>query len=141
MRSKGLKINLITYNNALSALAKAAKNNSKRHDRSRFDEPGTFDNDTLWIRTAEVIDQMKAEGVTMDGFSFSSAISCFGAQGRWEDALALLNQMTKGGPRTQPNKLVYTAAIGTQRRFILCKVGFNSYLCCRLSWFIRRLWS
>jgi pentatricopeptide repeat protein len=130
MRSMGLRINLITYNNALAALAKASKNHARRQDASRREDPENSGNGILFIPTTELLDQMKADGITLDGFSFSSAISCFGGQGRWEEALALLNLMTKGGPRTQPNKLVYTAAIGKQRDAFSSRVG-SQYSHCR----------
>lgn len=49
----------------------------------------------------------------LDGFSFSSAISCCGSEGRWEEALQLMGIMEKGGPRTRPNRIAYTAAISS----------------------------
>jgi pentatricopeptide repeat protein len=58
-----------------------------------------------------LLQQMKEDGIQPDGFSFTSAISCCGAEGRWEEALELMAVMKKGGPRTRPNKIAYTAAI------------------------------
>ena len=108
MREKGMRINLFVYNAAITALAKAAKQSAKRGNNSKQDE----DSDKLSLRAMQLLDQMKADGVSPDGFSFASAISCCGAEGRWEEALGLMDRMKKGGPRTRPNKVAYTAAIG-----------------------------
>ena len=101
-----MRINLITYNSAITALARAAKQPQKQNQAT-----DTADDSDLWIRALQVLDQMKADGIKPDGFSFASAISCCGASGKWEEAVGLLDIMRKGGPRTQPNKVAYTAAI------------------------------
>lgn len=103
MRNKNLRINLITYNAAITAVSKAAKQLSKSH---------TGDGN-LWTRAMDLLDRMRADGIEPDGFSFSSAISCCGAEGRWEEALQLLDRMEDGGPRTRPNKIAYSAAISS----------------------------
>jgi pentatricopeptide repeat protein len=103
MREKGMKANLITYNNAITALSKASR------QRARYSE--LSDKEGLWTRVMLLIQQMKDDGIEPDGFSLSSAISCCGAEGRWQEALELIKVMKMGGPRTRPNKISYTAAI------------------------------
>ncbi|CAB9518912.1 Pentatricopeptide repeat-containing protein [Seminavis robusta] len=112
MRSKGMRINLITYNAAIAALAKAAKRSAK-YPTGRPWRPQEPDSGKIcfWVRAIELLDQMKKDNIKPDGFSFSSAISCCGAEGRWQEALALIDLMKKGGPRTQPNRVAFTAAI------------------------------
>lgn len=103
MRSRKMKINLITYNAAITAVSKAAKHSAKS---------SSCDNQ-LWPLIKRLLDQMRSDGIEPDGFSFSAAISCCGAEGRWEEALHLLELMEKGGPRTRPNKIAYSAAISS----------------------------
>lgn len=102
-----MRINLYVYNSAITALAKAAKQSARRRHSP---QPGRGDGQ-LSNRAMELLDQMKGDGIRPDGFSFSSAISCSGAEGKWEEALRLVDLMKKGGPRTRPNKIAYTAAI------------------------------
>eukprot|EP00549_Striatella_unipunctata_P025407 CAMPEP_0118691436 /NCGR_PEP_ID=MMETSP0800-20121206/10681_1 /TAXON_ID=210618 ORGANISM="Striatella unipunctata, Strain CCMP2910" /NCGR_SAMPLE_ID=MMETSP0800 /ASSEMBLY_ACC=CAM_ASM_000638 /LENGTH=298 /DNA_ID=CAMNT_0006589219 /DNA_START=20 /DNA_END=916 /DNA_ORIENTATION=+ len=59
----------------------------------------------------KLLDQMKADGIELDGYSYSSAISACGHGGRWKEALELIRQMKEGGPKTRPNRVAYTAAI------------------------------
>ena len=106
MREQGMRINLITYNSAITSLARAAKQPGGQNQPT-----GTADDSELWIRALQLLDQMKADGIKPDGFSFASAISCCSMSGRWEEAVNLLEVMRKGGPRTQPNKVAYTSAI------------------------------
>jgi len=54
---------------------------------------------------------MKKDGIRPDGFSFASAIRCCGENGRWKEAVNLLEIMRDAGPKTQPNKIAYTSAI------------------------------
>lgn len=103
-----MRINLYVYNAAITALAKAAKQSSKRRNNSNKHK----EQESLSLRALDLLEQMKADRIRPDGFSFSSAISCCGAEGKWEEALGLMDLMKKGGPRTQPNKIAYTAAIG-----------------------------
>ena len=86
---------------AITALAKSAKRR-----KSSKTESTQLSNLALGL-----LEQMEADGITPDGFSFSSAISCCGAEGRWEEALSLIERMKNGGPRTRPNKVAFTAAI------------------------------
>ena len=67
--------------------------------------------DGLSPRALKILEDMKADGIEPDGFCYSSAISCCGAEGRWKEALLLIDTMKKGGPRTRPNRIAYTAAI------------------------------
>lgn len=103
MRKKNLSINLITYNSAITAVAKAAKHSTRA---------GRGDSQ-LWPKVKHLLDQISLDGLHPDGFSFSSAISCCGAEARWQEALTLLEQMEEGGPRTRPNKISYSAAISS----------------------------
>jgi pentatricopeptide repeat protein len=109
MREKNMSINLITYNAAITALSKAAKLQSSKNKQQQTSpsEGG------LYLKVLELLEQMKANGLEPDGFSFCSAISCCGAEGRWEEALELMQVMQDGGPRTRPNKIAYTAAIAS----------------------------
>ena len=102
MREKNMRINLITYNSAITALSKAAKQTAK-----------SGNSQNLWVKALGLLEQMKKDKLEPDGFSFCSAISCCGAEGRWEEALELMNLMQNGGPRTRPNKIAYTAAIAS----------------------------
>ena len=102
MRDENMKVNSYTYNAAITAISKAAKNAAKdESDRQ------------LWKVVMVLLDQMEADGVEPDGFTYSAAIGCCGAEGRWEEALALMEHMQNGGPRLQPNKVAYTAAIAS----------------------------
>jgi len=116
MREKKMPIHLITYNAAITALAKAAKQSSKDHKSisgSNSSTFGTSSGSELWIKALELLEQMKNDGLEPDGFSFCSAISCCGAQGRWEESLELMKVMQEGGPRLRPNKIAYTATIAS----------------------------
>ncbi len=129
-----MPVNLRTYNALMAALSKAARRNakyaSKLHAPQRFppDAPlyGSMENETvdmdeeqLWTRAMDLLRQMEDDGIEPDGFSYSSAISCCGAGGRWKEALKLIKVMRKGGPKTRPNKIAYTAAIGAFLAMIL----------------------
>jgi pentatricopeptide repeat protein len=122
MREKKLQINLITYNSAITALSKAsrrgARKSAKEHAPQRFSstqaaQADCFDIDEqqLWKKALQLLDRMKRDGIDPDGFSYSAAISCCGAGGRWKEALSLIQTMQNGDPRTRPNKIAYTAAI------------------------------
>lgn len=102
MREQNMSIHIITYNSAITALSKAAKQSVRGHANGDGE---------LWTKVMGLLGQMKADGIEPDGFSFTSAISCCGAEGRWEEALKLMEIMQKGGPRTRPNKVAYTATI------------------------------
>lgn len=54
---------------------------------------------------------MKEDGIEPDDFCYSSAINCCAADGRWEEACELIETMKRGGPKSRPNKVAYTAAI------------------------------
>lgn len=103
MRKKEVPINLYVYNAAITAVSKAAKRRSK----------GGNGDGKLWTEVVYLLNHMREDGIEPDGFSFSSAISCCGSEGRWEEALKLLDDMRKGGPKTRPNKIAYTAAISS----------------------------
>lgn len=104
MRGKGMPPNLYVYNAAITAISKAAKQMSKNGEKREG---------RLWKKVMELLDNMRQDGLEPDGFSYSAAISCCGAEGRWEEALGLIDIMQKGGPRTRPNKIAYTAAISS----------------------------
>ena len=126
MKSKGMSTNVITYNAALTALSKASRQKVRFMSKVTTDDfpvrPGqkvTMENDMifeqqgdgLWTRALGILEEMKADGIEPDGFCYSSAISCCGAEGRWKEALDLIDTMKKGGPKTRPNRIAYTAAI------------------------------
>jgi pentatricopeptide repeat protein len=100
MRDEGLRINLITYNSAITALSKSA---SRRNSQAQA-KP-------LWPLVQELLRQVRQNGLVPDGFSYSAAISCCGAEGRWEEALGLIEEMKLSGAR--PNKVAFSAAIST----------------------------
>lgn len=117
-----MTINLITYNSAITALSKASRRNArslaKEHAQQRFSERSQkqsdvkdIDDQELWRKALDLLNEIKEGGLEPDGFTFSAAISCCGSGGRWEEALNLINTMKQGGPRMQPNKIAYTAAI------------------------------
>jgi pentatricopeptide repeat protein len=106
MRKRGMQVNLITNNAAIAALAKAAK---QRQLSNSIAEK----NNQLSRKALELLKQMQTDGIEPDGFSYTSAISCCGSDGMWQDALNLFEAMRRGGPRTSPNKIAYTAAISS----------------------------
>jgi pentatricopeptide repeat protein len=110
MRDKGMSVNLITYNAAITALAKAARQNTKHF--AKQGDSVVDSNEELWRKALGLLDQMKKDGIEPDGFCYSSAINCCGSEGRWKEACELIETMKQGGPRTRPNKIAYTAAIG-----------------------------
>ena len=107
MREQRMTVNLITYNAAITALSKASRFRMK----SSGIQPEEIGSEDLWSRALLLLGQMKKDGIEPDGFCYSSAISCCGAEGRWEEALKLIEVMKQGGPRTRPNKVAYSAAI------------------------------
>lgn len=102
MRQKDMPINRYVYNAAITAVSKAAKTRRE-----------TEKDDPLWIVVRRLLDQMREDDIEPDGFSYTSAISCFGSEGRWQEALALIEEMQQSGPQTRPNKIAYTAAISS----------------------------
>jgi pentatricopeptide repeat domain-containing protein 1 len=128
MRDKGLPVNKITYNAAITALSKASRNNAKRMTENKRERIDPAETEGLWSRALILLKQMKDDGIEPDGFCYSSAISCCGAEGRWEEALILMKVMKRGGPLTRPNKIAYTAAISTYYNFFLVlKDGVKTY--------------
>ena len=115
MRENDMAVNLITYNAAIAALSKASRYNTRKRSLNKGAKGVEMkvgnDGEELWTRAMFLLKQMRQDGIEPDGFSFSSAISCCGAEGRWEEALELMKVMKSGGPRTRPNKIAYTAAI------------------------------
>ena len=119
MRSMDMKINTITYNSAISALAKAARTESKQQRRFDYDENNASENElntdpnALWRRVLSLIADMKHERVPLDKFTYSSAINACGAAGRWEEAVGLIREMKEEASKdNKPNKVIYTSAIG-----------------------------
>lgn len=103
MRAKNMPINIFVYNAAITAISRAAKQLSKTGENNK----------NLFAEVSSLLDQMKQDGLEPDGFSYSSAISCCGSEGRWREALDLISIMEGGGPKTKPNKIAYTAAISS----------------------------
>lgn len=108
MTEKGMKINTVTYNAAISALAKAARNNV-RH--SFGDDAAGIDEEQLWKRALSLINQMKRDRAWPDVYSYSAAISACGAGGCWKEALTLIKTMKSGPAKLRPNRISYTGAI------------------------------
>ena len=105
---------------AITALAKSSKNkhsaklsNSTTTSINDAGPASTTDNndEELWPKALALLEQMDEDGIEPDGFCYSSAINCCGAEGRWEEACALIETMKRGGPKSRPNKVAYTAAI------------------------------
>lgn len=119
MRDKGMRVNLITYNAAITALAKSSKNRQYARVSSASDSTSSEtsvgsqqeDREELWPKALDLLKQMDRDGIRPDGFCYSSAINCCGAEGRWEEACELIETMKKGGPKSRPNKVAYTSAI------------------------------
>jgi pentatricopeptide repeat domain-containing protein 1 len=105
MRSKKMKINIFVYNAAIGAIAKAAKQRIKSVDYNT--------GKSLSEKVLSLLSKMKSDGIEPDGFSYSSAMSCYGSEGQWEEAVRTIQEMRKGGPNVQPNKVAYTAAISS----------------------------
>ena len=80
-------------------------------EKLRFGSLLDTDEDQLWRKAMNLLDQMKKEGVAPDAISYSSAIIACGSAGRWKEALELIKIMQKGGPTTRPNRIAYTNAI------------------------------
>ncbi|ACI64491.1 predicted protein [Thalassiosira pseudonana CCMP1335] len=120
MRSTNMRINAITYNSAISALAKAARSESRqqrRFDYNKDDETDHAQNsDILWRRALDLIECMEKEGVKRDVFTYSAAISTCGAAaacgncGQWDAAYELFNEMKLDG--LQPDLVSYNALVG-----------------------------
>jgi pentatricopeptide repeat domain-containing protein 1 len=106
MRSKQMKINIFVYNAAIGALSKAAKQRIKSSDSSA-------ETKSLSAEVQSLLLKMRSDGIEPDGFSYSLAISCYGSEGQWEEALRTIQEMRNGGPNIQPNKVAYTAAISS----------------------------
>ena len=134
MKEKDIQINTITYNAAISALASASTKNMRqtlKEERSKeYKEKGEsfsslesgsymYDSSSfrqseqnqLWRKALNLVDQMKEAGVKPDAISYSSAIKACGAAGRWKEALNIISIMQKGGPSIRPNRISYTNAI------------------------------
>ena len=105
MRSKKMKINIYVYNAAIGAIAKAAKQRMRGIENSA--------GKLLSTEVLSLLAKMRSDGIEPDGFSYSSAISCYGSEGQWEEALRTIQEMRNGGPNIQPNKVAYTAAISS----------------------------
>jgi pentatricopeptide repeat domain-containing protein 1 len=103
MRQKNMSINIYNYNAAISAISKAAKQGIKSNANDGH----------LWTEVMKLLSMMRSDGIEPDGFSFSAAISCCGSEGRWQEALQLIEEMRSGGPNIQPNQVAYTAAISS----------------------------
>lgn len=101
MQANGITPNIYSYNAAITALAKASKQKTRRAENV----------DDLSSKALTLLEQMKNAKIEPDGFSYSSAIACCGADGRWVEACELIETMKRGGPRNRPNRVAYTAAI------------------------------
>ena len=126
MREKEMKISLITYNSAITALAKASRNNVRYSTRTfvpanlNYGTPrnieGGIDEAHLWRKALGLLKQMKEERIWPDEYSYSAAISACGSGGRFQEALDLIKTMRAGGSKLRPNKIAYTGAISACAR-------------------------
>ena len=107
MREKEMKINVVTYNSAIAALAKASRSKTS----ARGGNVADFDKGKLWIKAMELLDQMKAEKVWPDKYSYSSTITCCSSGARYQEALDLIKVMRNGPSKVRPNKISYTGAM------------------------------
>ena len=102
---------LIESSSAITALAKSAKNRHTAKLLSSSDMNDDKEEEELWPKALDLLKQMREYGIEPDGFCYSSAINCCGAEGRWQEACQLIETMKRGGPKSRPNKVAYTAAI------------------------------
>ena len=117
MKTKGMSVNVITYNAALTALSKASRQHARHLSKVSTDDvvirmgfrksqvsKGVDDTDDMDVDTSiplgglspkalAILDDMRSKGIEPDGFCYSSAISCCGAEGRWKEALDLMDKM------------------------------------------------
>jgi pentatricopeptide repeat domain-containing protein 1 len=118
MRDQGMQPNLFVYNAAITAIAKAAKKrlhskSSSRDAASSSTASGKPPMLLLYREIDRLMRQMEKDQIEPDGFTYTSAISCYGAEGQWEEAMALMDRMQNGGPATRPNRVAYTAAMAS----------------------------
>ena len=109
---------------AITALAKSSKNKHsamlssssptlevKQRSIDSQQDLGQEEDQHLWPKALDLLDQMNQDGIEPDGFCYSSAINCCGAEGRWKEACQLIDKMRRGSPKNRPNKIAYTACI------------------------------
>lgn len=100
MKEKDMKVNVVAYNSAISALAKASRG-VNANDRGV----------NLWRKSLDILNQMKREKVWPDKYSYSSAIACCASEARYKEALDLLQMMKNGPAKIRPNRISYTGAM------------------------------
>jgi pentatricopeptide repeat protein len=116
MREEGIQPNLIAYNSAISALAKASRVNMHKAMKYHYIQSGTsaitlgIDEQQLWKRSLLLFDSMKSDGIVPDAWTYSGVISTLGYCEKVQDALTLFEEMRLVN---KANKVSYTAAIGT----------------------------
>ena len=113
-----MEINVITYNSAIAAIAKASRRLSKVSSSSTSTKE-------LSIKALNLLKQMLQEGISPDTYSYSASIAACASAGRWEEALNLIQRMEKGGQRTKPNNVAYTSAICEWMGKILLLLAFS----------------
>lgn len=106
-----LQLPFFDGNTAITALAKSSRNRNSAMLSSSTTSSDITDKEELWPKALDLLHQMNKDGIEPDGFCYSSAINCCGAEGRWEEACKLIEKMKRGGPSSQPNKITYTSAI------------------------------
>jgi pentatricopeptide repeat protein len=115
-QKKYMSINIYVYNAALAALAKAAKQRMKHMNIYNANNNirnynSTNNSQLLSMKVKSLLSKMRVDNIEPDGFSYTSAISCYGSEGLWEEAVQLIDVMKHGKANIQPNKVAYTAAI------------------------------
>ncbi|CAM9959516.1 unnamed protein product, partial [Ectocarpus sp. 8 AP-2014] len=109
MREQGVPPNVVSYNAAAHACVGDQRklgetrmngNNGVAEPRGRAAEEekeGEEEEEEGWALVLGLMEEMRAEGVAPDVFTFTTAITACGKAGQWERALDLLEEMGGGG--------------------------------------------
>ncbi|CAM9882463.1 unnamed protein product [Ectocarpus sp. 12 AP-2014] len=108
MREQGVPPNVVSYNAAAHACVgdqrkigetRTNGNNGVAEPRGRAaeEEEEEEEEEEGWALILGLMEEMRAEGVAPDVFTFTTAITACGKAGQWERALDLLEEMGGGG--------------------------------------------
>ena len=118
----------MTYNNVLTALARA----SKTSNTTLYSANQPHEADFIWTQAKELLLEMDSAGINKDGFTYSAALTC--CQGQWKEALKLIEDMRETQAKStdkrfsiQPNKMAYTAAISSCGKAGQAKVALELF--------------
>lgn len=105
MKEKNMRVSVVAYNSAIAALAKESR-------KVGVDDAGSgMKRDEMWKKAIELLDEMKADRVWPDKYSYSSAITCCASGARYEEAINLIKTMRSGPAKIRPNRISYTGAM------------------------------